>query len=161
MWHSYTHTALKIVWTSPPFFGESIFSFQAGWPCVVNSVTTAPRSHLDHFDLILDHLHVRWGAVARRHDLLSGDFCPYHWRRNTGESHLGARTKQITAEPRDGWVMARAPGEGGHRGGGRRCKNTYDRQLNRQIEMFVPSSPPPLHPPTSSISLVASFLVSL
>lgn len=43
------------------------------------------RSYLNHFDLVLDHLHVRWGAVARRHNLLSRDLCPYHcWGKQCG-----------------------------------------------------------------------------
>lgn len=44
------------------------------------SAPAVQRSHLDHFYFILDHLHVRWGAVARRHNLLSRDLCPDHYQ---------------------------------------------------------------------------------
>lgn len=42
-------------------------------------------SHLDHLYFILDHLHVGGGAVARRHNLLPGNFRPDHCQKKTNK----------------------------------------------------------------------------
>lgn len=55
------------------------------WICVHDQ-----GSHLDHFYFVLDHLHVRWGAVARRHNLLSRYLGSYHCLGNRKKQGLGS-----------------------------------------------------------------------